>query len=86
MQFAERLYNASCTGAGLSSRSEFAVPFPCQKVPKKVAFPKIDPNSIEALEDGAKYSILSETGNARKNNNKLPIDINKSIRKEIHGY
>lgn len=86
MQIYERTFNSSCTGAGLSSRSEFAVPFPCSDVPKKVAFPKIDPNSIEALENGASYSILSETGNARKNNNKLPIDIKSIKRKEKHGY
>ncbi len=81
----ERIHSAS-TGAGLSSRSEFAVPFPCNKVPKKVAFPKIDPNSIEALENGAPYSILSETGNARKNNNRLSMNIKSIKRKEKHGY
>lgn len=86
LQIYERIYNAHDREAGLSSRSEFAVPYPCKKVPQKVAFPKIDPNSIQALEDGAPYSILSETGNARKPNTKLPNNIKVHIRKEKHGY
>lgn len=83
---AERLFNASSTGASLSTRSECRVPNPCSSPPEKIAFSKIDPNAIEVLEKGSPYSILSETGNVRKNNKKLPNNILNTKRKDLHGY
>lgn len=78
--------SSSCSGASLSPRSECRVPNPCSSPPEKIAFSKIDPNAIEVLEKGSPYSILSETGNVRKNNKKLPNNILNTKRKDLHGY
>lgn len=61
MQVSDRLYIAKCSslcsGAGLSSRSEFRVPNPCSKNPIQTAFPASDPNKPVWIDHGASYIV-----------------------------
>lgn len=86
VQLYERAYNASSTGASLSSRSEFSVPNPCNSPPQKIAFSGIDPNSIDVIENGAKYSYLSKNKTRTKTIKKLPPNLQNNYRKDKHGY
>lgn len=82
----ERLYNASCTGAGLSTRSECRVPNPSHSPPFQTAFSGISPNTVEVLDHGSKYSCLASNKNRTKKATKLPQNILDNQRKSQHGY
>lgn len=53
MQLSERIYNASCTGASLSTRSEFSVPDPCKKKPIQTAFACTRPEQTPWIDHGS---------------------------------
>lgn len=53
LQACERLYNASCSGVSLSTRSEFCVPNPCHKNSIQTAFPSTRPEQTPWTVDGS---------------------------------
>lgn len=71
IQVAERLYNGfsdnSCTGASLSTRSEFPVPNPRSKKPIQTAFPAARPEQTPWIDNGSMpFVVGSEPVYARK--------------------
>lgn len=86
IQLCERLYNASCTGARLSSRSECRVPHSGNSPPIQYGFSKIDPNTIQMMVNGSKCSILEQNKSSTKSTKKLLNNILNNNRKDIHGY
>lgn len=61
LQVSERLFNASSTGAGLSTRSEFCGRTSVNNPLFQTEFPSIDPNKLDWLDDGALYHVASNS-------------------------
>lgn len=53
LQQYSRIYDSACTGASLSTRSEFSVPYPCSKNPIQTAFPSARPEQTPWIVDGS---------------------------------
>lgn len=66
MQVSERLYNASSTGASLSSRSVFPVPNPCSENSIQTAFSATRPEQVPWLDHGSSFVVGVDSPKARK--------------------
>lgn len=64
MQFSERIFNAGCTGASLSTRAQCPVPHPRIKNPLQPVFRDIFPEQIEWIDKGFPVSFVSEPAKA----------------------
>lgn len=67
LQMYDRLHQSEnfCTGASLSTRSEFRVPHPRSKKEIQAAFRGVFPEQIEWLEDGSPVAFVSDPAKVR---------------------